>query len=204
MNEWLGDKGKLATPYELMSYEYELCEKGKSGLNGIEEIRGLGAETYAIPSIQELFMVDRRTNTAVTHRDVGIGISQVLPVLVCAYASHKQILAMEQPEIHLHPALQAELADVFIESAIGKNQNTFILETHSEHLLLRMMRRMRETANGTQQNPELRLTPKDIIVLYVEPVGSQSIIREMPLNRYGELMKAWPGGFFEEGLREVF
>ncbi len=67
-----------------------------------------------------------------------------------------------------------------------------------------MMRRMRETANGTLENSDLRLKPKDIAVLYVEPVGSRSIVREMPLNEEGELIKAWPGGFFEEGLREVF
>jgi AAA15 family ATPase/GTPase len=75
-------------------------------------------------------------------------VSQVLPVLVAAYASQGSILAMEQPEIHLHPALQAELGDVFIESALGPRGNTFILETHSEHLILRLLRRIRETTNG--------------------------------------------------------
>ena len=59
--------------------------------------------------IRELVLVDQRSNTVVTHRDVGIGISQVLPVLVMAYGSKDKLLAMEQPEIHLHPALQAEL-----------------------------------------------------------------------------------------------
>lgn len=151
----------------------------------------------------ELVLEDQRTRTLVTHRDVGIGISQVLPVLVMAYGSNKKMLAMEQPEIHLHPALQAELGDVFIESALGERQNTFILETHSEHLILRLMRRMRETHEG--KNTGLPpITPDDIAVLYVEPDGSRSIVREMPLNEMGELVKSWPGGFFEEGLREQF
>ena len=96
--------------------------------------------------LRELALIDQRTNTVVTHRDVGIGISQVLPVLVMAYGSHGKLLAMEQPEIHLHPALQAELGDVFIEAALGERDNTFILETHSEHLILRLMRRIREGA----------------------------------------------------------
>jgi hypothetical protein len=153
--------------------------------------------------IRELVLVDQRTNTVVTHRDVGIGISQVLPVLVMAYGSQGKLLAMEQPEIHLHPALQAELGDVFIEAALGSRQNTFILETHSEHLILRLMRRMRETYQ--QKDTGLpRLTPNDISVLYVEPDGTRSIVREMPLNELGELVKSWPGGFFEEGLREQF
>ena len=56
------------------------------------------------------------------------GISQVLPVLVAAYGSDSRIHAIEQPELHFHPKLQADLADVFIESALGPQKNTFIFE----------------------------------------------------------------------------
>lgn len=151
--------------------------------------------------VRELALLDLRSNTVVTHRDVGIGISQVLPVLVAAYGSRGKLLAMEQPEIHLHPALQAELGDVFIEAALGERKNTFVLETHSEHLILRIMRRMRETRQGKESSVP-PVTPGDVSVLYVEPHGTRSIVREMPLNELGELVKSWPGGFFEEGLRE--
>lgn len=155
------------------------------------------------PALTELVLFDERTKTVVTHRDVGIGISQVLPVLVAAYGSERKLIAMEQPEIHLHPALQAELGDVFIEAALGERKNTFILETHSEHLILRLMRRMRETYQGKDTGVP-PVTPSDISVLYIEPDGARSIVREMPLNELGELVKTWPGGFFEEGLREQF
>ena len=154
--------------------------------------------------IQDLVLVDQRTDTPVSHRDVGIGVSQVLPVLVSAYASTDKLLAIEQPEIHLHPALQAELGDVFIESALGEGRNTFLVETHSEHLLLRIMRRMRETSAGRLPDGVPEVRPQDVMVLFVEPDGARSLIREMPLNERGELVKAWPGGFFEEGLREIF
>jgi hypothetical protein len=167
------------------------------------EVLAKAVESSDIERIRELVLVDQRTSTVVTHRDVGIGISQVLPVLVMAYGSRGKLLAMEQPEIHLHPALQAELADVFIEAALGPRKNTFILETHSEHLILRLMRRMRETYQG-KRTGGLLVTPADVSVLYVEPDGARSIIREMPLNELGELVKSWPGGFFEEGLREQF
>ena len=65
---------------------------------------------------EELVLLDMIQKTPVSHRDVGIGISQVLPVLVHAHADLEKIVAIEQPEIHLHPALQSELGDVFIQS----------------------------------------------------------------------------------------
>jgi len=157
-----------------------------------------------IDKLNELIMMDRRSNTVVSHRDVGIGVSQVLPVLVSAYASRNQIVVIEQPEIHLHPALQADLGDVFIESALGNNKNRFVLETHSEHLLLRIMRRIRETASGKLPNGCNPVKPEDVMVLFVEPDGKRSIIREMPLNKRGDLIKPWPGGFFEEDFQELF
>ena len=155
-------------------------------------------------TLQDLVLVDKRSGTVVSHRDVGIGVSQVLPVLVSAYASSGKLLAIEQPEIHLHPGLQAELGDVFIQSALGDARNSFLIETHSEHLLLRIMRRMRQTAAGELPEEIPAVRPEDVTVLFVEPDGAQSLVREMPLNERGELVKAWPGGFFEEGMREIF
>jgi len=66
------------------------------------------------------------------------------------------------------------------------------------------MRRIRETHLKTLPKGYTPITNKDVSVLYVEPDGARSIIREMPLNEIGELVKAWPGGFFEEGYRELF
>lgn len=166
--------------------------------NILKMIQGDAGELY-----DELVLMDLRTGTAVTHRDVGIGVSQVLPVLVHAYADQSKIIAIEQPEIHLHPALQAELGDLFIESALGECKNTFLLETHSEHLILRVMRRIRETHLKTLPAGKTPVTANDVSILFVEPDGARSIVRQMPLNVIGELVKAWPGGFFEEGLREV-
>ncbi|MBE9194786.1 AAA family ATPase [Synechocystis sp. LEGE 06083] len=154
--------------------------------------------------VSDLVLIDKRSDTVVSHRDVGIGISQVIPILVSSYGLSDSLVAIEQPEIHLHPKLQAELGDVFIESALGQQQNRFILETHSEHLLLRIMRRMRETYYEELPEGISPVTPDDISVIFVDPDPEGSIVLEMPLNRKGELKKSWPGGFFEEGLEEVF
>ncbi|WP_229725472.1 AAA family ATPase [Hymenobacter baengnokdamensis] len=76
--------------------------------------------------------------------DVGFGVSQILPVLVLLfYVPEGSTVILEQPEIHLHPAVQAGLADVFID-AIKRRKLQIILESHSEHLLQRLQRRMAE------------------------------------------------------------
>ncbi|KAB2935683.1 MAG: AAA family ATPase, partial [Candidatus Contendobacter sp.] len=147
-----------------------------------------------LEALRELVLIDQRTNTVVTHRDVGIGISQVLPVLVMAYGSQGKLIAMEQPEVHLHPALQAELGDVFIEAALGERQNTFILETHSEHLILRLMRRIREG----------KIHPDDVGVVFVQPLSRGSRFIELRIDEEGDFIDEWPGGFFEESFHEKF
>lgn len=157
-----------------------------------------------IEKVSELIMIDKRSNTVVSHRDVGIGISQVLPVLASAYAAQDKIIAIEQPEIHLHPALQADLGDVFIKSALGESGNRFLIETHSEHLLLRVMRRMRETSNDKLPEGVPKVTPNGVCVLFVQPKETSSAVRHLELNEEGRLLDAWPGGFFEEGFRERF
>ena len=137
--------------------------------------------------------------------DVGFGISQVIPVLVGALDDSQSpgVFAIEQPELHIHPALQVALGDVFIDGIKNSNR-TMLIETHSEHLLLRIMRRMRETFEDRIEENRFPVTPDDIAVLFVEWHDSQTIIREMPVNERGDLVKAWPGGFFEEDIEEVF
>ena len=67
--------------------------------------------------------------------DVGFGVSQVLPVLVLLYyVPEGSIVLMEQPEIHLHPSVQSDLADVMLEVAHDIVEVQIIVESHSEHL----------------------------------------------------------------------
>ncbi len=154
--------------------------------------------------IQDLVLIDKRSNTPVSHRDVGIGVSQVLPVLVSAYASTGKLIAIEQPEIHLHPALQAELGDVFLESALGESGNRFLIETHSEHLILRILRRIRETSEGDLLPGATPVKPEDVAVLYVQPGPEGAEIIELPITPDGEFERRWPDGFFAERAKELF
>lgn len=145
-------------------------------------------------NVQDLILIDKRNQTEVTHRDVGIGVSQIIPILVSCYGLSDSLIAIEQPEIHLHPKLQAELGSVFAESIKPPNKNTFILETHSEHLMLRLQRLIREG----------QLTPEDISVIYVDCAKEGSICLTLRLDEEGDFIDEWPNGFFEEDFNEVF
>ena len=205
LSEYVGQRGEnlpsilLENPDVLKKTNEDLKRLGvRYRLKTSRLLHEDGSPSY----IFSLHLTDTNTYITASLRDVGFGISQVLPIVLQSCISEKKTLIIEQPEIHLHPAHQAELGDMFIRSAKERG-NTLLLETHSEHLLLRIMRRMRETSTGKLPEGAIEVRPEDVMVLFVESDGSQSIVREMPLDERGELVKAWPGGFFEEGLREI-
>lgn len=124
--------------------------------------------------------------------DVGTGVSQLLPVVVLALDAQRSLVAIEQPELHLHPALQTELGDLFVESALRRS-NTLLIETHSEHLILRLLRRIRETT----------LRPDQVSVIYVENGEQGMKLSQLRIDESGEFIDRWPKGFFAERRREL-
>ena len=171
------------------------------------ELSKLKYENGNTSNLFSLRLVDRDTDIDASLRDVGFGISQVLPIVVQTRVSWGKTLLIEQPEIHLHPAHQAELGDMFIRSALGEQKNTLLLETHSEHLMLRILRRIRETSEN-EPLPEgiPAIYPEDVAVLYVQPgegnEGAQVI--EIPVTADGDFAEKWPRGFFTERAKELF
>ena len=159
---------------------------------------------------------DKRTGTKTRHQDMGTGISQLLPVITSACTSQDQIVVIEHPEANLHPVFQVGLGDMFMESALGERGNTFILETHSEHLILRLLRRIRETTatrNGDKQIDNtveelppglLPITPDDIAVIYANSGAKGTKLTSLRVTEDGSFVGKWPHGFFTERGRELF
>jgi hypothetical protein len=130
--------------------------------------------------------------------DIGFGVSQVLPVLVLlAYVPPGSTVILEQPEIHLHPAVQSGLADVILEAALVRNVQV-IVESHSEHLLTRIQLRVAEQqiANGTPVSAD------DIRLWFIDQAGPVSTANDLQLNEYGEIVN-WPKDFFGDPFTET-
>lgn len=129
----------------------------------------------------------------VSSRGVGYGIGQLLPIVTQSLLSRGGMILVEQPEVHLHPRLQAAIADLFLDT-VSSGRAQMIVETHSEHLVLRLLRRVREGV----------LDPRDLAILYVDlDDDGAAFVRRLEVDRDGDLEDGWPGGFFDDRLAEV-
>ena len=128
--------------------------------------------------------------TALT--DVGFGVSQVLPVLVLLYyVPEGSTVILEQPEIHLHPAVQSGLADVMLNVADARDVQ-IIVESHSEHLLRRLQRRVAEAS----------ATADDVRLYFVSARDGAAEVCGLDLNAWGEI-ENWPDNFFGDEMGEI-
>lgn len=130
--------------------------------------------------------------------DVGFGVSQVLPVLAqCFYAPPGSIILMEQPEIHLHPSAQSVLADVMID-AIGSRENRkergiqLIIESHSEHFLRRLQRRIAEA----------QVLKEEVSAYFANITRTPAILEPLDIDDYGNI-KNWPQYFFGDEMGDI-
>lgn len=124
---------------------------------------------------------------------VGVGVSQVLPTLVLALlAPVDSVLIFEQPELHLHPKVQSVLGDFFL--AISQMDKQCLVETHSEHLINRLRRRIVESGQNTVL-PKLR-------IYFAQKEGAVSRFLQVKSNEFGTILE-WPPGFFDEAENEA-
>jgi hypothetical protein len=200
-------RGILAAPYVVERIGiWTTCENWWTG----------GDSNGAVQRNLELVLRDMRTDTLVSLEDVGVGISQVIPVIVAARDKSIPILFVEQPELHLHPKQQAMLGDLFAsqsdrtsrmyEPIEGKTslERTIMVETHSELFILRLLRLVRETNLGVANDKGIKLTPRHLKVYYVGSDEDGTTYKEIQISDTGKFIQPWPDDFFELDFQERF
>jgi len=221
VNHWFE---RFGIPY---TYSVELLSSSRASSNQVDS--SYSDQPARNFSAIRQFLVDRRTGAEVWLDQVGTGIGQVIPVITrCAelpdlakgpkiefdLLGNPQIsgprrssatLLVEQPELHLHPRMQAELGSLFAETVwaqtldwldeieIRRTGVQLIVETHSEHLILRIQRLIREG----------RIPASDVSLLYISIEEGTSRVNQIRLDDVGNFVDEWPDGFFDERLNEI-
>jgi hypothetical protein len=215
VNAWLGGEERLDTGYRLEKFQFKEVPivsrfhqllKGNLDEDDVAELQELYA-TFSERS--EIALRDFEKGIIVAPSDVGVGISQMIPVIVGCLRDQQGILAIEQPELHVHPAIQVGLGDLLIQAVqtserIAGTGKTLLIETHSEHIMLRLLRRIRETTDGELPPDVTELSTNNLSVVYVESAEDGVQFRRLRVDSDGEFLDPWPKGFFEERAEELF
>ena len=164
-----------------------------------DQLRDLGLiESFQVDEIAKGSNIYRavvktdRMSAEASLTDVGIGVSQVLPVVVLLfYVPEGSVVILEQPELHLHPSVQSELADVILRAVETRNIQV-IVESHSEHLLRRFQRRVAEE----------KVSARDVRLYFTSMPDGAAQLSDLELNEWGEIQN-WPENFFGDELGEI-
>lgn len=190
VSDWMQSPARLGTGYAVARKAYQEFDPNQPVPQPIGPVR------------KRVQLVDG-AGLALHPQDVGVGISQVLPVVVAAQDGSASVVCIEQPELHIHPAVQVGLGDLFIDGAVNQGLS-FLIETHSEHLILRLLRRIREAAEVTSKAMDQPLSPALIGVYCLSKRNGAVSIDEIPVTKDGDFAKPWPQGFFDERGAELF
>jgi hypothetical protein len=189
-SEWMSGEDKLNTGYSIARRRVQEFE-----LNG-RQIKPNGRVR------NRLSLIDTN-NLDHQPQDVGVGISQVLPVVVAAQDGNASVVCIEQPELHIHPSVQVGLGDLFIDGVQDKRLS-FLIETHSEHLVMRLQRRIRETSAGDLPPGHTPLAAAEVNIIYLDRDDSGTVCAvAVGLDANGKFTDRWPRGFFPERMREA-
>ena len=209
VNHWLGDENCLNSGYRLRLKRFKELDLSDAivvqlltGRAFDEATAGDRLDLDSLPTQSRVLIVPVNGSIELRPNDVGVGISQVVPVIVTALDGSGWLIAIEQPELHIHPRLQAEIADLFLEAS-HKQQHQFLIETHSEHCILRLQRRIRETSQG-KPTPGRELMSEDVVVYYVSSDDNATRVRRIDIDKHGDFVQPWPDDFFEIDFYERF
>jgi len=210
VNNWISREDRLATGYEIVNRTVR-----EVPIPGVfDQFFERNLEEDDLPELKELYtslklvrvvkLRDLANNIYVIPFDVGVGISQVIPVVVACCADRSGLIAVEQPELHIHPKIQVELGDLLINTTAENAEKSLLMETHSEHMLLRLLRRIQETTEGELPPGVGGLDRFDLSVIYAHPTEDGVKFKKLRVNPDGEFRDRWPEGFFGERSEELF
>ncbi len=209
VSDWLALPHRLDTGYSLIRKRFKEIDSDGYILRILESENPLDDLPIALeglsdlPEQSRLLLRDEDSLVEVDPPDIAVGITQLVPVIVSALDKHDGVTLIEQPELHNHPAVEVGLGDLFIET-INQEHCRFILETHGEHLILRMLRRIRETTEKELPEGIKGLSPEKVAVYYIERATDGVTAKRLRIDETGEFIDKWPKGFFRERAEELF
>lgn len=202
LNSFLNDETYLDLGYKIAFKDHrEISDNFLKNVNKYHPITSKNIETELkkSPIHRQVLLVDTNTGLEVSLKSIGIGVSQVIPIVAALIIKSLSILTIEQPELHLHPRLHNVLADLFVNLSKEINKDTrYIIETHSEYFLAHLLGRISESdENKKNLHPDIKLNASDIAVYYVNKSRNGTQIKKLIINEYGDFDGKWPEGFFE-------
>jgi len=213
VNSWLEDDIHIGAPYRIEARAYKQIDMEGPLYRTLVNAHNLEDELMNsnlldeylsdAPIRRELKIVASDSGTHLEPADLGVGISQLIPVIVATLYAKSSLITIEQPELHIHPAWQVVLGDLFL-SQIREKEISFLIETHSEHLMLRLLRRVRETTENELPPGSPAASVDDIAVYYVAQTEGRTTFEPLRIDSSGEFVDKWPNGFFEERAEELF
>ena len=149
------------------------------------------------------FVKDTESDIALTMSELGVGFSQIFPIVVSALDEKFSIVSAEQPELHIHPKWQLLLADLYLLAVEGHSDRLLLVETHSEHLMLRLLKRRMQTAEDELPSGKSPCYKDTVQIVFCEKQDKQTRILPISTTDEGEFDAPWPNGFFNERIGEL-
>jgi predicted ATP-dependent endonuclease of OLD family len=157
------------------------------------------ADVDFLGDLKSELIVDNLTHTHVTFSDVGVGLSQVLPILQALNLANRRMstsqapILIEQPELHLHPRMQADLMELFVELSTASPGLQIIAESHSEAMLLRLQKLLRDG----------KISPDAVSIIYVDQMDKTNFVSNVPLMKSNDYEVQLPVSFAGLRLRDL-
>tara|TARA_Y100001970_G_scaffold293725_1_gene442652 strand:+ start:2566 stop:4470 length:1905 start_codon:yes stop_codon:yes gene_type:complete len=169
--------------------------------NEFEDYSDLRTAFRKMSTTSEAVLIEHKNRIEVKPNDVGSGITQVFPLIVASVHDEHSVLAIEQPELHVHPRIQQRMADMLVSKY--SDSTIYLIETHSEHLLLRILRRINETFEEEQESEEMEIQVQDVSLVYVEPGVDGVKMRSILIDQTSGDLVDYPEGFFDERSEDL-